>query len=280
VAPAHLTGIFNTVSDGSSFANGATMLVSCKKYDMPFYHCGEVRMQEKKSFAITSLIAVLLLNGGIVAAFYFLTPDQYSSQSAVMLGIASLLTLSLWLIIAWVGGRAIDNAAEQTQAEHSARPQPVEPEVTVESASALPTPEPKPVPEPDLPEAPDETSAIQILAILQRKGRLIDFLQEDLTAYEDAQIGAAVRTVHEGCNEALAETVDLVPVFQASEGSTVTIEPDFDSHAIRLVGSVTDDPPFSGVLRHKGWRAAGISLPERTGDSGDKMIIAAAEVEL
>ena len=237
-------------------------------------------MQEKKSFAITSLIAVLLLNGGIVAAFYFLTPDHYSSQSSVMLGIAGLLTLLLWLIIMWVGGRAIDKTAAQTQAAHSAGSQPAEPEGTVESAPALPAQEPKPAPEPDLPQAPDETAAIQILAILQRKGRLIDFLQEDLTGYEDAQIGAAVRTIHEGCNEALAETVDLVPVFQASEGSTVTIEPGFDSHAIRLVGSVTEDPPFSGILRHKGWRAASISLPERTGDSEDKMIITAAEVEV
>lgn len=237
-------------------------------------------MQDKKSFAITSLITVLLLNGGIIAAFYFLTPDQISSQSGLMLGIAGLLSLLLWLIIMWVGGKAIDNAAAQAQAIQLARQATSQPQAAVDSAPTLPTPGPEPAPKADLPQEPDEASAIQILAILQRKGRLIDFLQEDLTAFEDAQIGAAVRTIHEGCNQALAETVELAPIFEATEGSTVTIEPNFDSHAIRLVGSVSNDPPFNGVLRHKGWRAVNITLPERMGESDDKMIIAAAEVEV
>src|SRR5207253_6846543 len=36
-------------------------------------------------------------------------------------------------------------------------------------------------------------AAVQLLAILQREGRLLDFLQEDVDGYADAQIGAAVR---------------------------------------------------------------------------------------
>ena len=236
-------------------------------------------MQDKRSFTIMSLIAVLLVNGAIIAAFYWLTPVPYASQSGVMLGIASLLSLLLWLILMWAGGKAIDNAAADAIASQPVAAPTAEPVAKAESAPP-PVPEPKPAPVPVAPTPPDETPAIQMLAILQRKGRLIDFLQEDLSAFEDAQIGAAVRTIHEGCNEALAETVVLEPIFQTPEGGTVTIEPNFDSRAIRLVGSVANDPPFTGTLRHKGWRASSISLPERTGERDDEMIIAAAEVEV
>ncbi len=236
-------------------------------------------MHEKRSFTITSLIVVLLVNGALVATFYFLTPEPYSVQSSLILGIAGLLTMLLWLIIIWVGGRAIDTARARVLPAVPAAPPPIA-DPAVVADNMLLEPEPAPTPEPVMPQAADETPAIQVLAILQRKGRLIDFLQEDLTAYEDAQIGAAVRTIHQGCNEALAETVQLEPIFQEAEGSNITIEAGFDSHAIRLVGSVSDEPPFRGVLRHKGWRAASINLPERTGERDDEMIIAAAEVEV
>jgi hypothetical protein len=241
-------------------------------------------MHQKRGFTITSLIVVLLVNGAMVATFYFLTPEPYSIQSGMMLGIAGLLTMLLWFIIIWIGGRAIDAATARTLAAIPTAPPSAEPAVTSGKVPPAPksesTPRPEPIPEPVAAKTPDEISAIQVLAILQRKGRLIDFLQEDLSAYEDAQIGAAVRTIHEGCNEALAETVKLEPVFQEAEGSNVTIQAGFDSHAIRLVGSVLEEPPFKGVLRHKGWRAASITLPERTGERDDEMIIAAAEVEV
>ncbi len=237
-------------------------------------------MQEKRGFTITSLIVVLLVNGAMVATFYFLTPEPYSIRSGLILGIAGLLTMLLWLVIIWVGGRAIDSASAQALAAMPTAPPPIAKPVENMPSAPEPKPAPEPTPEPVIAQPPDETPAIQVLAILQRRGRLIDFLQEDLTAYEDAQIGAAVRTIHEGCNEALSETVKLEPVFHEAEGSNVTIEAGFDSHAIRLVGSVNDEPPFSGVLRHKGWRAVSINLPERTGERDDEMIIAAAEVEV
>ncbi len=65
-----------------------------------------------------------------------------------------------------------------------------------------------------VPPKPSIDSGVQVLALLQRKGRLIDFLQEDLSEFEDDQIGAAVRSVHEGCREALTESVKLEPVFK------------------------------------------------------------------
>ena len=96
-----------------------------------------------------------------------------------------------------------------------------------------------------------------MLAILQRQGRLIDFLQEDLAPFEDAQIGAAVRSVHAGCKQALDEHIQLEAIYPEAEGSVVSVPSGFDAYAIRLSGNVSGEPPFTGTLRHRGWRASG-----------------------
>ena len=119
-----------------------------------------------------------------------------------------------------------------------------------------------------------------MLAILQRQGRLIDFLQEDLRMYEDAQIGTAVRGIHEGCRQALAEHLQLEPIFKEDEGTAVTVPPGFDTHAVRLTGDVAGEPPFTGVLRHRGWRVVSMNLPKQARGQDEQMIVAAAEVEV
>lgn len=124
-----------------------------------------------------------------------------------------------------------------------------------------------------------ERGAARLLAVLQREGRLVDFLQEDISACDDAQVGAAVRAVHAGCGRALAEFVAFAPVMEGEEGGRVRVEPGFDASAIRLVGDVRGDPPFSGSLTHHGWRAETIALPELP-ESMDAMIVAPAEVEV
>ncbi len=126
---------------------------------------------------------------------------------------------------------------------------------------------------------PKEVAVVQLLGLLQREGRLIDFLQEDIEPYEDAQIGAAVREVHRGCRQALKDALDLRPVLDAPEGSEVEIEEDFDPGRIRLIGNVQGEPPFRGIIRHCGWRFTKISLPKWTGDE-KKDTIAPAEVEI
>jgi hypothetical protein len=124
-----------------------------------------------------------------------------------------------------------------------------------------------------------ETVVVQVLGLLQRKGRLLDFLQEDIEPYEDAQIGAAVREVHRGCRTALHEALGLAPVLPGEEGAEVEIEEDFDSRRIKLVGNVRGKPPFKGVLRHSGWRYTAVHLPQWTGpDNTD--VLAPAEVEI
>ena len=124
-----------------------------------------------------------------------------------------------------------------------------------------------------------ERQSLHLLALLQREGRLMDFLAEDLTLYDDAQIGGAVRAVHEGCRKLLEKRLKPVPVMAAEEGEAVTIEPGFDPAAIRLSGNVAGDPPFKGVLRHKSWKASRDEMPELISAS-DPRIIAPAEVDI
>ena len=119
--------------------------------------------------------------------------------------------------------------------------------------------------------------ALNLLSLLQREGRLIDFCEEELAGFSDAQIGAAARTVHEGCRKALRGAVTLAPVRPEPEGSSVTLPPGFDPQAVRLSGNVVGQPPFSGVLRHHGWKATSVRMPQA---SGDPTVIAPAEVEL
>jgi hypothetical protein len=135
------------------------------------------------------------------------------------------------------------------------------------------------LPPPPAPAPPPTTAAVQLLALLQKEGRLLDFLQEEIDSYDDAQVGAAVRNIHSGCRRALAEHVGLQPVLAGEEDSPISVPKGFDPSRIRLIGNVTGEPPFSGVLRHHGWRAASIALPQST-VAQDPTVIAAAEVEL
>ena len=120
--------------------------------------------------------------------------------------------------------------------------------------------------------------AAQMLAILQRDGRLVDFLMEDLTAYQDAQIGAAVRDVHRGCREALNRYATLTPVLEEDEGSTVTIASGTEPARVKVVGNVAGTPPYHGVLRHRGWEATRLDLPPLPATG--RTVIAPAEVEV
>jgi uncharacterized protein DUF2760 len=126
---------------------------------------------------------------------------------------------------------------------------------------------------------PDTRAALQLLAVLQREGRLVDFVEEDLAGFPDAAIGAAARTVHAGCKKALEEIFRLEPVYREAEGAKVTVAVGFDPAAIRLTGNVVGKPPFQGSLKHHGWRAREVKLPPSP-DEKDPTIVAPAEVEL
>jgi Domain of unknown function (DUF2760) len=127
------------------------------------------------------------------------------------------------------------------------------------------------------PEASDR--AIQMLALLQRDGRLIDFLAENISAYPDTQLGAAVRTIHDTCRQVLDRYVKLEPILDSEEDQPVTVQAGFDPAAIKLIGNVAGEPPVRGMLRHKGWRVKEVNLPPLSQAAG-RMVVAPAEVEL
>ncbi|MFL6282437.1 MAG: DUF2760 domain-containing protein [Pyrinomonadaceae bacterium] len=161
-------------------------------------------------------------------------------------------------------------------------PEDIAPEVI---GSAVPEREREPVPPPAaLAEAaPTEDSsdrAVQLLALLQRDGRLVDFLGEDLTPYQDAQVGAAVREVHANCRKALEQYVVLEPVLAGEEDGPVTVQEGFDPASVKLVGNVTGRPPLRGLLRHRGWRVAKINLPPLPPQGAGRDVVAPAEVEI
>ena len=127
---------------------------------------------------------------------------------------------------------------------------------------------------------PVETTdrATQLLAILQRDGRLVDFLMEDLAAYSNDQVGVAVRDVHRGCRQALDKYATLTPVLEDAEGHTVTVAAGSDAARIKVIGNAAGPPPFRGVLRHRGWEASRLELPPLP--ASGRTVIAPAEVEV
>jgi hypothetical protein len=146
------------------------------------------------------------------------------------------------------------------------------------AAAPAPAPQPAPPPAPVLKEATPD-AALQLLGLLQRDARFIDFVEEDIRNYGDADIGAAARLVHEGCRATLREHFTIRPVRDEAEGSRVTLPEGFDASSIRLTGNVVGKAPFSGSISHRGWRVDEVRLPKLT-DSHNAKVIAPAEVEL
>jgi hypothetical protein len=133
-------------------------------------------------------------------------------------------------------------------------------------------------PVPAAPTVRTSDGALQILAILQRDSRLIDFLMEDVSSYSDDQIGAAVRELHDQSRDAIARYVTLAPVIDGVEG-TYAKAPGPDPNLVKFVGNVPAQTPAGGTLRHKGWRASRVDLPNLPAKQ-DATIIAPAEIEI
>jgi hypothetical protein len=141
-------------------------------------------------------------------------------------------------------------------------------------------PAPAPVaPAPVLLRETTPEAALQLLTLLQREARLIDFAHENLAAYADADIGAAARVVHEGCARVLKDHFTIQPVRSEAEGARVTLEEGFDAASVRLTGNVVGKAPFKGTLSHRGWKATDVRLPQLAKEH-DASVLAPAEVEL
>ena len=158
--------------------------------------------------------------------------------------------------------------------------------VTLVTRGKRPEPEPpkaeaaKPMP---IPAAGNQAEAeiVSFLATLQERGRLVDFLMENITTYNDAQVGAAARVVHEGCKAALQEHFKIRPLREESEGSPVTVVVGYAADEYRLIGKISGAGPFSGTLVHRGWKTESVKLPRIVRVKAERLpTIAPAEVEL
>ncbi len=125
------------------------------------------------------------------------------------------------------------------------------------------------------PEGPD----LRILEILQREGRLLDFLLEDINGYDDGQIGAAVRDIHRGARKGLEDSLVLSPVLDQSEGDRIEVPVGFDPRSIRLLGNLRGSPPYQGTLKHQGWKVTESKIAGHS-VSNLSQILAPAEVEI
>lgn len=241
-----------------------------------------------RSFIITALIMILLLAGIGGAAYFGLSqldlrasallescPESeatraFSEFMAVLKTTAPLygasaagLAFLLAALLIWIACRSVLKGLLKTSVQKPAvRGKPGDSkEVRQERMAA------------------DRRLYLHLLSVLQREGRLLDFFAEDLAAYEDAQIGAAVRNIHENCRRVIDRYVGLRPVMKEAEGQAVTVEPGFDATVLKLTGNVAGNPPFRGEVRHRGWKAGNVELPELSGGR-DASLIAPAEIEI
>ncbi len=148
-----------------------------------------------------------------------------------------------------------------------------------QAAAALQPRETKPAAPKALPPERVHASCLLLLNALQREGRLIDFLQQDVAGFSDEEIGAAARVVHGGCRKVIQQYFELEPATSEVEGSAMTLPKGFDAQRIRVTGNVAGQPPFRGTLKHHGWVTKEIRLPALS-DAMDPRVVAPAEVEL
>jgi len=191
----------------------------------------------------------------------------------------SRLSLAFGTFFKTVGDAEFAARVRDDQVGPVSAPPPAPAPVVAPAPAPTPVPAAAPAPVPvQLREATPD-AALQLLTLLQREARLIDFAHENLAAYADADIGAAARVVHEGCARVLKDHFTIAPVRSEAEGARVTLEEGFDASSVRLTGNVVGKAPFKGTLSHRGWKATEVRLPQLAKEH-DASVLAPAEVEL
>jgi hypothetical protein len=229
-------------------------------------------MRAMKAVSTTAVLLLLAVNAfmALVAVNAFSLPQALGPQA---LGVVALppaasavlpyvlgatLVLGLVALVTILAGGPPRRANERV--------------VTAEAARPMPAP---------AKESQAEVDVISFLATLQAKGRLVDFLMDNISAYSDAQVGAAARVVHTGCRAVLQEQFQIRPIRDEGENSKVEVPADYPADEYRLLGKVGGQAPFSGVLVHHGWKTDYVKLPTiLRGSVGRLPAIAPAEVEL
>jgi hypothetical protein len=207
-----------------------------------------------------------------------LMPATFDLMHVYLAGAVALLSLLLIIlllamVISLARGRKKAVAPVIAAPAPAPEPRVIEKIVEVEKIVHAPAPEPVILKE----ATPD--AALQLLGLLQKEARFIDFIKEDISAYGDADVGIAARVVHEGCNRAINEHFSLASVRSEQEGSKLTLPQGFDAASVRLTGNIVGAAPFTGTLVHKGWKVTDVRLPKLT-QGHNAHIVAPAEVEL
>lgn len=205
---------------------------------------------------------------------------------------AILLTLGLLSLLRRRGEVPMAVSAERTPAEKLPAPGPLRVIIEQVPAEMIPSPapvreapkpvepaKPTPAPQPVVVREATPEAALQLLGLLQKEARFLDFVQENIADYADEDIGTAARVVHEGCRKVLKQHFELEPVRKETENSRLTLPKGFDAASVRPVGNIVGSPPFTGTLIHRGWRATSVKLP-KIAEGHDVHILAQAEVEL
>lgn len=159
-------------------------------------------------------------------------------------------------------------AALEASESQTARLSSPSPESVGASDSAAPTSPPR--------AAPLRSDAVTLLSALQRESRLVDLIQEDLTQFSDAQVGAAARPCLQSCASTLSRLMGIEPVSDSDEGTTIEVGEDPSPARYQWTGEGTGT---RGTLVHQGWQAVRVELPQWTGDAADAQVIAPAQIQ-
>jgi hypothetical protein len=216
-----------------------------------------------KTYLVIAGILLCLFNGLLLVP----GTSAYTALIAVIAFVLSLFILALSLF----GGRKSETASRPGPDEGSPYPSAVS---VAGAASAAAT-----IPPPSAAANQAEAEVVAFFALLQEKGRLVDFLMEDITSYDDAHVGAAARVIHQGCRQVLKENFNITAISESAEGSQVTVPTGYAKEQYRIVGKLGGEPPFTGTLIHKGWKTEFVKLP-RIVETRRLPAIAPAEVEL
>ena len=207
---------------------------------------------------MTVLIAALA--ACLLSALNFLPTDALPASLGPYLNGGVIL---LTLFIAWQSSTSLRSSQES----HAPAPQPQPPAE---------------VPKPVRAERTQTGEALILLSLLQEKGRFLDYVMEDITAFNDAQVAAASRVVHQGCSAVIKECLALSPMHEGKEGDRITLDKSSDPNRYRLLGKVPQQPPYTGVVVHRGWTTTKLALPRftRPVDPTGPNVITPMEVEV
>jgi hypothetical protein len=205
-------------------------------------------------------VPIAALAACLLSALNFLPADTLPAGFGLYLNGAVVL---LTLFIAWQGF-ATSRARQEA-------PTP-----------AVQAPPPVVTPKPPKPEPTQTGEALILLSLLQEKGRFLDYVMEDITAFNDAQVAAASRVVHQGCSAVIKECLALSPTHEGKEGDRITLDKSSDPNRYRLLGKVRQEPPYTGVVVHRGWKTSKLALPRftRPVDPTGPNVITPMEVEI